>query len=153
LSHGCLRVEEPRRTAEVLLAHDKGYTPEKVAELWDSGASVTLSKPIPVYLVYFTARVEDGGQMETYSDIYGNDERVMSALRGRPVRYTAPEAMDPTEAAEPGGYSASNDAAPSNDYYQDAPPPARKNRKNVNASTKKYQTNPIQDALSNIFLN
>ena len=147
LSHGCMRVEEPRRTAEVILAEDKGYSPEKVGELWDSGASITLSKQVPVYLVYFTARVADEGQMTTYGDVYGIDGRIMSALRGRPVRFIAQEAIDPTEAAEPGGSSVSNDAT--FDDGQDGPPSSRKNNK----KTAKKFNNPIQDALSNIFLN
>ncbi|MFT3730117.1 MAG: L,D-transpeptidase family protein [Hyphomicrobium sp.] len=156
LSHGCMRVEDPRRTAEVILQEDKGYSPEKVGELWDSGASVTLSKEIPVYLVYFTARVGDDGQLDTYSDIYGIDDRVMSALRGRPVRFVAQEAIDPTEASEPGasGSSGYGDSAvdAGSDNLQDSP---RKNRKNAkkNGPGSGSTGNPIQDALQNIFLN
>lgn len=137
LSHGCMRVQDPRRTAEVILGEDKGYSPEKVGELWDSGASITLSKEVPVYLVYFTARVGDDGQMENFPDVYGIDSRVMSAIRGRPVRFIAQEAIDPTEASEPGAsaYDPGDDQRPNN---------RRSAKKN---------TNPIQDALSNIFLN
>ena len=164
LSHGCLRVEEPRRTAEVLLAEDKGYSPEKVAQLWDSGASVTLSKEVPVYLVYFTARVDDEGRLETYNDLYGHDDRIMSALRGRAVRYTAPEAIDPIEASEPmASYSSGDGTALSDagsDSMMDAPPPTKKNRdgkKSASAKQKQQQSKStggtIQDALSNIFLN
>ena len=100
LSHGCMRIEEPRKTAEVILEQDKGWSAEKVGELYQGGNSITLDKPIPVYLVYFTARVEDDGHLATFADIYGNDARVMSALRGHPVRYTAPMAIDPSEVAD-----------------------------------------------------
>ena len=95
LSHGCMRVEEPRKTAEVILAEDKGWSSDKVADMYNGSNTVTLDKPVPVYLVYFTARVDDNGRLVTYGDIYGNDDRVMSALRGHPVRYTAPEAIHP----------------------------------------------------------
>lgn len=128
LSHGCMRVQEPRRTAEVILAEDKGYSPEKVGQLWDSGASVTLSKEVPVYLVYFTARVGDDGHMDTYSDIYGIDSRVMSALRGHPVRFNAQEAIDPTEASEPG--ASAYDAGGDNLQYSPPPRPDRRAKKN-----------------------
>lgn len=141
LSHGCMRVQDPRKTAEVILGEDKGYSPEKVGELWNSGASVTLSKEVPVYLVYFTARVEDDGRMDNYSDVYGIDSRVMSALQGRPVRFVAQEAIDPTEASEPG--ASAYDAG--GDNLQDS---SRQNRRSA-----KKNSNPIQDALSNIFLN
>ena len=90
-----MRVEEPRKTAEVILAEDKGWSSDKVADLYSGSNTVTLDKPVPVYLVYFTARVDDNGRLVTYGDIYGNDGRVMSALRGHPVRYTAPEAIHP----------------------------------------------------------
>jgi murein L,D-transpeptidase YcbB/YkuD len=152
LSHGCMRVGEPRRTAEVILQEDKGYSPEKVGELWNSGADVTLSKPIPVYLVYFTARVNEEGRLETFGDIYGNDNRVMSALRGHPVRYTAPEAIDPTEADQPGAIS----DAGSDTMADDPAPVTRKGRNNKKTAAKKNPMTPastLQDALSNIFLN
>ncbi|WP_092864587.1 L,D-transpeptidase family protein [Hyphomicrobium facile] len=168
LSHGCMRVEEPRRTAEVLLAEDKGYSPEKVGQLWDSGASVTLSKEVPVYLVYFTARVDDDGRLLSYADLYGHDGRIMSALRGRPVRYTAPEAFDPAEtSARDGVPTASNDAGGAtvgadagSDSMMDAPPPSKKNQNQKKSASAKQQKpqgkstgGTIQDALSNIFLN
>ena len=165
LSHGCMRVEEPRRTAEVLLAEDKGYSTEKVGQLWDSGANVTLSKEVPVYLVYFTARVDDDGRLMTYQDIYGHDGRIMSALRGHPVRYTAPEAIDPTESSSSDVPSASNERRGStaigdagSDSMMDTPPSSKKNaKKSASAKQQKPQGKStggtIQDALSNIFLN
>ncbi len=153
LSHGCMRIGEPRKTAEVILQEDKGYSPEKVGELWNSGASVTLSKQIPVYLVYFTARVESDGHLATFSDIYGNDSRVISALRGKPVRYNAPEDVDPTEADQPGASGRSISDAGSDDLDE---APARRGRNaRTTASRAKYKSpaNTLQDALSNIFLN
>ena len=102
LSHGCMRVGEPRRTAEVILEEDQGMTAERVGGYWKSGGSVTLDKQVPVYLVYFTARVDDDGRLQTFGDIYGHDGRVMAALRGKAVRQVAPQAVDPSEAAEEG---------------------------------------------------
>ena len=145
----------------MLLAEDKGYSPDKVAQLWDSGASVTLAKEVPVYLVYFTARVDDEGQLQTFSDIYGHDDRIMSALRGRPVRYTAPEAVDPIEANEPMASNASRNTNTftdaGSDSMMDAPPVTKKNTKKSASAKQKQQSKSsggtIQDALSNIFLN
>jgi L,D-transpeptidase YcbB len=97
LSHGCMRVAEPRRTAEVLLAEDKGWDPAKIDALWKGGGTVTLGRQIPVYLVYFTTKVDGEGRLQTFPDIYGNDRRVMDALRGKAVRYVAKEALDPSE--------------------------------------------------------
>ncbi len=100
LSHGCMRVGEPRRTAEVILDEDKGWAADRVGDFWKSGGSVTLDRQVPVYLVYFTARVDDDGRVQTFGDIYGHDSRVMSALRGHAVRYVAPQAVDPSETAD-----------------------------------------------------
>lgn len=93
LSHGCMRVENPRRFAEVLLAEDKGWSPEKVGTMYGGGTrDITLDKPVPVYLTYFTAAVDETGKVQKFGDLYGHDDRLMSALQGKAVRYTAPEA-------------------------------------------------------------
>ena len=91
LSHGCIRVQNPRKLAEVLLGEDKGWDEGKVRALFNSGGEVTLAKPVPVYLTYFTARVDNDGKLRTFKDLYGHDGRLLSALAGRAVRYDAPE--------------------------------------------------------------
>ncbi len=165
LSHGCMRIEEPRKTAEVILGEDKGWSADKVGELYQGGNTITLDKPVPVYLVYFTARVEDDGHLATFGDIYGNDDRVMSALRGHPVRYTAPEAIDPSEAADraPAERPAADrsTAVPAtvgdagSDDLQDAAPSQKKTKKGKQASKTKARPrtagDSVQDALSNLF--
>jgi murein L,D-transpeptidase YcbB/YkuD len=155
LSHGCMRVEEPRRTAEVILAEDKGWSSEKVGALFAGSNTVTLDKPVPVYLVYFTARVDDDGRLLTYADIYGNDNRVMSALRGRPVRYTAPEAIDPVEAADDQAATISDAGS---DDLQNNPALSKKSKKNRQAATNvKRQSRSsgsiVTEALGGMFLN
>lgn len=94
LSHGCIRAQNPRGLAEVLLGEDQGWDSGRVKGAFNAGGEVELEKPIPVYLTYFTARVDATGKLRTYSDIYGNDRRLLSALAGRPVRYTPPGDTD-----------------------------------------------------------
>jgi murein L,D-transpeptidase YcbB/YkuD len=95
LSHGCMRLDQPQRTAEVLLEQDKGWSSARVDDMYDSSsAAVALEKPIPVYLTYFTLVVGKDGEINRFGDIYGHDQRVSSALAGRPVRYEAPEDND-----------------------------------------------------------
>ena len=145
LSHGCLRVENHRKVAEVLLAEDKGWDAAKVGGLYGGGTrDITLDKPVPVYLTYFTVRVDENGKLQKYGDIYGNDERVSSALAGRPVRYKAPEAIDAVASAD-----ATVDEAPQQQ-------PAKKQNKKVE---KKRQQNTetagdiLSDALSGLLAN
>lgn len=97
-SHGCMRTQNPVHLAEVLLAHDKGYSPEKVRSLVAAGATdeIKLTSQIPVHVAYFTAEVDDQGQVRYFSDLYGLDSRVASALKGQPIHFAA----DPVISAE-----------------------------------------------------
>jgi murein L,D-transpeptidase YcbB/YkuD len=86
LSHGCLRLRNPLRVAELVLAHDKGWDAAKVQELAKSGPlnnEVLIEKRIPMHIAYFTAWVDDDGKLKTYSDIYGHEKRVTQALDGK----------------------------------------------------------------------
>ena len=104
LSHGCMRLDQPRKLAEVILGEDKGWSSDKVGGLYASGTSeIALTKQVPVYLTYFTARVGDDGKIEKFGDIYGHDERLMSALQGRSVHYDAPNHSDEVASADDRG--------------------------------------------------
>jgi murein L,D-transpeptidase YcbB/YkuD len=88
-SHGCMRVQNPMRLAEVLLAHDKGWSRDEVEDYERRGGEVTLSTPIPVHVTYFTAVAEESGDVRYFPDLYGLDGRVASALEGERVDVAA----------------------------------------------------------------
>lgn len=89
-SHGCMRVQNPVKLAEVLLGHDKGWSVDRVQSLARGGSnSITLDKPIPVHVTYFTTTVDDAGKVQIRADLYGLDNRMASALAGRPVQLVA----------------------------------------------------------------
>ena len=75
LSHGCIRVEQPAELAAYLLADNGGWTRERMQEVIDSGEtrSVRLKRPVPLYLVYWTAWVSPGYQVNFREDIYERD--------------------------------------------------------------------------------
>lgn len=100
-SHGCMRVQNPRRFAEVLLAEDKGWSAAQVDRYYESSAQaeVRLDKSIPVHVTYFTAVVADDGTVKTYGDIYGHDSRISAALLGKPIHFNAPRGGDDEVAA------------------------------------------------------
>jgi murein L,D-transpeptidase YcbB/YkuD len=85
-SHGCVRVRNPERLAELVLEADKGWTADQVAALV-SGPPVEnpipLEKKLPVHLVYFTEVIADNGDVMRYPDVYGHEQRVILALEGR----------------------------------------------------------------------
>ncbi|MBS0268866.1 MAG: L,D-transpeptidase family protein [Proteobacteria bacterium] len=86
LSHGCLRVWKPMQLAELILKEDKGWDPEKIAELDRSGPlnnEIPITKEIPIHLVYFTAWVSEDGKLKTFRDVYGHEKRVTQALDGQ----------------------------------------------------------------------
>ena len=83
LSHGCIRTENIMDLAKELLADDGGeWTPEKVDETVASGKSqmAKFVKPLPVYIVYFSAAARNDGSIEQYSDLYSRDAKVIAAL-------------------------------------------------------------------------
>ena len=91
-SHGCMRVNNPRRLAEVILAEDRNWSSEKVGSaLAGSGTQeVKLERPFPVHVVYMTTWVDADGKLQTFSDLYGHDAKLASALAGKAVRLEDP---------------------------------------------------------------
>lgn len=102
-SHGCIRVHNPGRLAEILLAEDKGWSAEHVRGLLAKGNNneVTLDRQIPVHVTYFTAVVGDDGHVAHFGDIYGHDNRLQAALGGRPLPLEAPSVTETAEAKRP----------------------------------------------------
>jgi murein L,D-transpeptidase YcbB/YkuD len=83
LSHGCIRTEHVLDLATELLGDDNGeWTPERIQAALDSKKSVEAKfvKPVPVYIVYFSAAALNDGQIVTYQDLYGRDAKVLAAL-------------------------------------------------------------------------
>ena len=89
LSHGCVRTQDIVDLAKLLLADDNGeWTPEKVDEQIASGKTVTANfvKPLPVYIVYFSAAALNDGTIVRYSDLYNRDDKVIAALLDGPKK-------------------------------------------------------------------
>ena len=85
-SHGCVRVRDPQRLAELVLAADKGWTAAQVDEMANGPAvetPVPLQTKIPVHIVYFTERIDDAGKDYIFKDVYGHEAKMILALEGR----------------------------------------------------------------------
>ena len=78
-SHGCVRVQNPRKFAEIIL----GWNARKVASLvaTRTNRKVSLSKKIPVHLTYFTLWPDAGSALVQYADVYGRDAALAKALK------------------------------------------------------------------------
>ena len=51
---------------------------------------VTLYRPLPVHLTYFTAMVDEEGEVQTFADVYGLDSKMGAALFGKRAKLQAP---------------------------------------------------------------
>ena len=86
-SHGCIRVQDPVRLAEWVLADEGDWPRERIEAAMNNEPSskVTLKKPIPVYIFYSTVMADLSGSISFYEDIYGHDRTLQVMLaRGFP---------------------------------------------------------------------
>lgn len=85
-SHGCVRVRDPLRLAELILAEDKNWDGSKVQSVVRSGPQnnhVSMTQKVPVHMTYFTVVANEDGTLQTFRDVYGHEKRIRLALEGR----------------------------------------------------------------------
>jgi L,D-transpeptidase YcbB len=85
LSHGCVRLENPRELALYLLSGRSGWAEEDIDRVIAAGQTerVPLPHSLPVYLLYWTAFVDAEGAVEFRDDVYARDRRLTIALAAR----------------------------------------------------------------------
>ena len=84
LSHGCIRTQNIHDLATELLGDDGGeWTPDKIQAQLATGKSkqANFVKPVPVYIVYFSAAALNDGRIVDYQDLYGRDGKALAALQ------------------------------------------------------------------------
>ncbi len=91
-SSGCIRLQYPLDFAAELLK-GKGWTvddikarvpwndPTAIVAEADTQQSVSLDKPLLVYIVYLTSDQNDDGSVRLFEDFYGLDAKIIEALR------------------------------------------------------------------------
>lgn len=89
-SHGCVRVAEPLSLAQYALRDQPEWTTEAITEAMNAGTEkhVKLSTPLPVYLGYWTASVDETGVVHFLPDVYGIDAAQSTRLAERLKRLT-----------------------------------------------------------------
>jgi murein L,D-transpeptidase YcbB/YkuD len=115
-SHGCMRVRNPQRLAELLLAEDQGWPAQRVAAAIAPGAAqnsaVNIGRKIPVHITYFTAAVVQDGTLKLFPDVYGHESKIALGMEGKahlipkektPVRAEAIGSL--AESTGSGGYA------------------------------------------------
>jgi murein L,D-transpeptidase YcbB/YkuD len=111
-SHGCMRVRNPRRMAEILLGEDKGWDAARIADLIANGPEnneVPIDRKIGVHITYFTAWVDDKGETQIARDVYGHEQRITQALQGRWSQIAkGPNHLAPVRTPESVSYASGN---------------------------------------------
>ncbi len=81
-SHGCIRLSEPQKMAEWLLRNDPQWPTEKIVSAMNQTTekSVKLKDPIPVFIIYYTAWVDEEGQVNFRDDVYKHDSELMRKM-------------------------------------------------------------------------
>jgi murein L,D-transpeptidase YcbB/YkuD len=81
VSHGCVHLEKPDELAAWVLRDKPDWTLERVQHAMREGQDnlkVTLTKPIPVMILYTTALATEHGDIHFYPDIYGFDAELLA---------------------------------------------------------------------------
>lgn len=83
LSHGCIRIQNPVKFAQLLLKDDPKWTPQRIDEAMHQTKEqiVNLPRKIPVVLMYLTFWADSRGKAHFRQDIYGRDADLLALLK------------------------------------------------------------------------
>ena len=96
MSHGCVRVQNPRELASLLLGEGTEAIDQAIDV--DRTHSKALPRPAPVYIVYRTAVAESDGSIAFRGDPYQRDEQVWAYLsRARTLPMAQRSGLSSTE--------------------------------------------------------
>jgi L,D-transpeptidase YcbB len=85
-SHGCVRIERPLDLAEFVLRTDPHWSRDAIVQAMEQGTEQTISlpKPVPVYLSYFTVWSDSTETIHFSNDVYNRDAAVSQGLQQAP---------------------------------------------------------------------
>jgi len=85
-SSGCIRVEKIEELVELLLDDPGQWGQAEIGAILASRRTrrISLVKPVPIYLAYWTVQVEDDGEVHFKRDPYNQDPALLQALE-RPL--------------------------------------------------------------------
>ena len=96
VSHGCIRLANAEKLANYVLRNNNNWTAQKVNTAMNAGKEqyVKLSPSIPVVITYYTAWVDETGQLNFRDDIYSNDKKITLMMFNNITQPTLPAAKD-----------------------------------------------------------
>lgn len=78
VSHGCIRVEDPRKLAALLMQQSTDAIDQTIAT--GNTSRTALPKPVPVFVAYETAFADADGKLQFRADVYGRDAAIWQYL-------------------------------------------------------------------------
>jgi murein L,D-transpeptidase YcbB/YkuD len=77
-SHGCIRLERPADLARLLVSKASAHSAASLEAMVGTRREkwIPLKRTIPIYIVYFTAWVQEDGTLRFHHDVYGHDEEL-----------------------------------------------------------------------------
>jgi L,D-transpeptidase YcbB len=78
LSHGCVRLQQPREMAAAVLGTSVEHVDKRIASRQTDKEMV--KRDLPIYLAYFTAWPDQNDNIKYYNDVYDRDAHVKIAL-------------------------------------------------------------------------
>lgn len=83
LSSGCIRVSQPEKLADFILATNDGWSWNKMEKMIDSGRmrDVSAETSMPVYITYQTVWLDSDGRLVYGRDVYGQDAKLVEILK------------------------------------------------------------------------
>ena len=84
-SHSCIRVKDPEALAAWVLRDQPDWPLKRIRAAIEGTETVTvkLTEPIPVFIQYGTAEVEENGEVRFFDDIYSRDAAEGAAFEQR----------------------------------------------------------------------
>jgi murein L,D-transpeptidase YcbB/YkuD len=81
-SHGCIRIQDPLGLAELVLGEPATWNRATLETAIATGQTLTipLARPVPVFVLYWTASVDPRGIPHFYADVYDRDAGVLAGL-------------------------------------------------------------------------
>jgi hypothetical protein len=130
-SHGCVRVQNPLKLAEVIL-NRPNWNQHEIDRVLSTNKTryVFLEERLPVLLYYLTAYADDNGKVGFRGDIYGRDAALRQAFSGPAselrIGFPAPQplvdpAAEPTQLGPDGGRPGTAPLRPAADDPAPAP--------------------------------
>jgi L,D-transpeptidase YcbB len=97
-SHGCVRVEDAIGVAQWML-EKQGWSEDRLKQAIETNKTQTLSlsKPVPLYIIYITAWVDPDGSLQFRDDVYGKDDELEKS-----VLYSSSPKHEPTKPSKSG---------------------------------------------------